>query len=181
MNTLKKIKKEINKVVKIKGHILYNQYADIPLLKDCNSDWLKENFKDYLNTPNFIAGLYNSLKYFNKNISVDKIIEYFKRAENSLKFDISYYIPGQKYYAVKEKINSIFDNIIVQIKNIEDIEDPADNAISIYFLNIYKKDFPNMLVMDGIFNESDKQTTKFLLKKKLMIKPIREEKRMFML
>ena len=37
MTFIKKLKKEINKIIRIKGHILYNQYNNFPLLKNCNS------------------------------------------------------------------------------------------------------------------------------------------------
>lgn len=175
MTFIKKLKKEINKIVRIKKHILYNQYYDFPLLKDCGSVWLKENFKEYDNQTNFIAGIYNLTRLVSKNITIDEFKELLKQINNS--FDENYYVPNEKYYAINPNANS-WANFVISIEPASKIINLSD-AISLSKLKEFEIKHPNMMAWDGIFNKGDKKITKKLIKEKLMFKPFKYEKELF--
>lgn len=175
MTFIKKLKKEINKIIRIKGHILYNQYNNFPLLKNCNSKWLKENFKEYNNQKNFIAGIYNLTRLVSKNIIIDEFKELLQQINNS--FDENYYIPNEKFYAINPNANS-WGNFIISIEPADKILNLSD-VISLSKLKEFEMRHPNMMAWNGVFNKGDKKTTKKLIKEKLMSKPFKYEKELF--
>lgn len=180
INLPNKIKSEINKIIKIKGHILYDQYSDFPLLKDCNSDFLKKNFSQWLDQENFLPGLYNLTRFMDKDETIESIKARLVAVETSLRFKKSYYIPDEKFYAINPRIVNPWANFCIQIKKRENC-DFDDSLISLSRLKEFEMERPNLIVYDGIFNDLDRKETKKLIKEKLIIKPIKYEKYYFML
>lgn len=186
MTFLKRLEKEIKKIIPIRKHILYNQYADFPLLKNCNSEWLKENFKEWENQDRFIPGLYNLIRFMPKDITLEEFKKHLYNVDNSFNFNKSYfnYISrNDRYYAIKIKgITNPWSDFIIEIYKKEDAEKKitsGEELISLSRLKEYEMERPNMVVYDGIFNDADKKTTRELIRQKLLIKPIGYEKEIF--
>lgn len=183
MTFIKKLRKEINKIVKVKDHILYDQYHDFPLLKDCKSEWLKANFSDWLETEMFLPGIYNLSELIDKNISLEGFKEVIRQSEKNMNKKINFF-PNEKYYFRDyTDWNSIWGNILIDFTPEKKIPKGKENEyVPISKLKEYEISHPCMKGWTGIFSEEvDKKTIKKLIKEKLVNKCKKYEKKYFLL
>lgn len=148
------LKTEIEKFIKLtNGRISYSGYSDCPTIKETGSNYLLEVFPEWKYQSNFLTGVYNLLKYFN---NIDELKQHCKNIENKFKFDPTYYVEGEKYYARNVKGNSVWDSCIIDIQP----ADKVDNSwVALSNLKKYLMDRPNLVCWNTIINNVDKETT----------------------
>jgi len=181
MNEIKILQKEIKKIIKtVDNRITYKAYETIPLIKDCNNTFLKENFSEWRETEKVLGAIFNLSKYY---YTIDEIKSQLKQIERNFAFNISYWVDGEEYYIEKIQCVSPFDECILSILSTDKIEYFIKNQerqkeefVALSKLKDYELNHPNQKVWDSnCWNDLPKKLTKQLIKEGLIIKPSKKE------
>jgi len=176
MNEAKKIQSEIRKEIKtVHNRIIYKAYENMPLIKDCKSDFIKANFSEWNEVKFALGGIFNLSKFY---YTIDDIKSQLKEASKKFSFNVSYWNENEDYYCEKIYCETFLDECIISVMSSDKVKyfleqgREKSDFIAISRLKEYEIDHPNQKVWAvDCWNDLPKKITKKMIKENLIIKP----------